>query len=330
VPRAVEPGACFQTIVHLHHLFSSVPAGTSKLSVRWELVAYRGEARRVLSTATNITLHIPAASAERLNALRTRLMDRLADKSLDALGRRALAKQLSHCQHAGLLPVAFALSERDDSSVDAAVAIATMAQSSPQARAAVVEKLRHENSPHALLVLEHLATRDGVRLAADETARLLESPDVWVRAVAWASGDKDVALRSTEGVLGRLRSLTSRADEAKFRRLLRQLDSPSFRAREQASAELLSLGENALPSIREVLEHPLSAEQRWRLGQVRTQLEKNRSEPPGLKAIRCLESMNSTRSRMALEALAANEYSSWIAKEAKAALKRTEAGSATR
>jgi hypothetical protein len=121
LPCQVKPGASFHTIVHLHHRFANVPAGTSKLSVRWELVLWRGDERTSLSTSTDITLEVPAASPERVQMFRTRLMDRLTDKSLDVLGRRSFVNQVRYCKHPELLAVLYTLLGRDDRdcSVDA-------------------------------------------------------------------------------------------------------------------------------------------------------------------------------------------------------------------
>jgi hypothetical protein len=168
-------------------------------------------------------VEVPAASPQRLQALRTRLMDRLADQSLDVLPRRSLAEQLGHCRHPELLPVAYALTGRDDSSVDAADAISTMAQSSPAVRASVIDYLCGASPKKAPLLFSRVLTHGTVQLRADETRHLLDAPNPWVRASAWATGDKEVAQRSSDSVLGGLRSLTPRSDSALFQGLLERL-----------------------------------------------------------------------------------------------------------
>ena len=57
-------------------------------------------------------------------------------------------------------------------------------------------------------------------------------------------------------------------------KLIRSLDSTTFRVRESAATRLLLLGEPALPHLQKALDKPLSLEQKLRVGRLKTEIDR--------------------------------------------------------
>ncbi len=89
------------------------------------------------------------------------------------------------------------------------------------------------------------------------------------------------------------RRLRPAAEDRRLTRLLADLDSASFRAREEAEAGLAALGEAAAPACRRVLEGKPALDVRRRLERVleRIAAEGRGPSPDGLRALRALEAL---------------------------------------
>jgi RNA polymerase sigma factor (sigma-70 family) len=111
-------------------------------------------------------------------------------------------------------------------------------------------------------------------------------------------------------------------------RLIRDLDSDQFTAREKATAELQQLGEAAGPAIRQALEGKPGLEQRRRLEALLRKLEGAVAEGEALRssrAVRVLEYAGTPEARRLLQALAGGAEGARLTREAKAALGRAVA-----
>jgi hypothetical protein len=111
----------------------------------------------------------------------------------------------------------------------------------------------------------------------------------------------------------------------RVRRLLADLDSDRFDAREAATAALDKLGEAAALLLRQALADRASAEARRRIEDLLTNWEK--AVPTGdtlraLRAVEALEHIGDAEARRLLEALAKGAAEARLTREAKAALDR--------
>jgi hypothetical protein len=108
-------------------------------------------------------------------------------------------------------------------------------------------------------------------------------------------------------------------------RSLRDLDDDDFEVRERASAELVRLGEAALPAARKALAGKPSAEARRRLEEVVAQLSGRAPSPDlraALRAVEVLEHAGTPEARQLLKELAAGLPEAALTREADAALGR--------
>jgi RNA polymerase sigma factor (sigma-70 family) len=128
-------------------------------------------------------------------------------------------------------------------------------------------------------------------------------------------------------------SKSASADAAKIARLLTDLDSEQFAARERASRELEGLGMASETAVRRVLRKGPSLEVRRRLEQILDKLEssaRTTEELRILRAVEVLERIGSSDARRFLEDLARGSPDDWLAQEARAALERLSRCSATK
>jgi hypothetical protein len=111
------------------------------------------------------------------------------------------------------------------------------------------------------------------------------------------------------------------ADPRRVARLIAELDSERFAARENATRELESLGESALPALRKVLADSPSAE-------VHRRVEQLLAKPAGadrlrdVRAVEALEHIGTSDAREVLQNLAKGSAEARLTREAKAALER--------
>jgi hypothetical protein len=110
----------------------------------------------------------------------------------------------------------------------------------------------------------------------------------------------------------------------RLRRLLADLDSPQFTARDAAVRELEKLGDRAEPALRRALEGKPSLEVRRRIESVLSSLRLVRQPEllRGLRAIRVLEQVGTPVARQVLQALADGTPEARLTQEAKASLQR--------
>jgi HEAT repeat protein len=104
--------------------------------------------------------------------------------------------------------------------------------------------------------------------------------------------------------------------------LIADLNSPSFKVRSQATAELKKLGEGVVPYLRRALEKPASLEVSRRLEELLRFHDRGRAGM--LRALQVLETLPGPEPRYLLEELAAGPADAALTREAKAALRRVQ------
>ncbi len=115
-------------------------------------------------------------------------------------------------------------------------------------------------------------------------------------------------------------------DPAKLARLLSDLDSKQFNIRQQATEDLLKLGELAMHPVNQALEGKPSLERRQRLERVRDQLVLAMTLTPeqrqALRSIEVLERIGTPEARAVLRSLAGGATGARVTRHAQAALRR--------
>jgi WD40 repeat protein len=120
------------------------------------------------------------------------------------------------------------------------------------------------------------------------------------------------------------------ADGQRIARLLVDLDSDTFETREKAAKELGSLGDLAVPALRQTIAGEPSAETRRRVERLLAdpKVQEGIITSPdylrSLRAVEILERIGTPGSRRALEALAKGAAAAPLTREAKAALERLD------
>jgi hypothetical protein len=183
-------------------------------------------------------------------------------------------------------------------------------------------------SDSTALVWDVPAVRGGARPAV---------PDAAAAARAWADlgGDarKGLAARGALArspasavplLRGRLRPAPV-PDAARLRRLLAELDSDQFAAREEARKQLEAVGEPAKGALQRALADKPSLEMRRRLRSLLRKLSGPVTRPDALRALRglaVLEDVGTAEARRVLEALAKGEPEARLTRGARASLER--------
>ncbi len=112
--------------------------------------------------------------------------------------------------------------------------------------------------------------------------------------------------------------------DAKVTRLLADLDSDSFQAREDATRELERLGPQAEPAVRRSLQNRPSPELRRRAEELLAKLEGPLTDPEALRQLRAVAALEHLGAADVLRELSAGAPEARLTREAKASLARLE------
>jgi RNA polymerase sigma factor (sigma-70 family) len=136
-----------------------------------------------------------------------------------------------------------------------------------------------------------------------------------------------VSPRETAAFLGERLKPVSAADPARITRLIGDLDSDQFAARDAAGRELEQLAERAEPALRKLLAGQPSPEARRRAEMLVRQLEGPilpRERLQQQRALTALERIGGPQARQVFATLAEGSADAWLTQQAKAALERLE------
>ncbi len=146
-----------------------------------------------------------------------------------------------------------------------------------------------------------------------------DAPGAHAAVVAFlASGGETVAFLKE-----RLRPAAA-VDADRLQRLIKELDSDQFEARQRATRELEQLNETAVPALRRALSTSPSPEARRRLEEILGQLEEPSSAAQlrSHRAIEVLERLGTPEAKLLLQALAHGVPGARLTEDAEAALER--------
>jgi hypothetical protein len=119
---------------------------------------------------------------------------------------------------------------------------------------------------------------------------------------------------------------TPAADEARMKALVAGLDAASFRAREEATAELGRLADVAAPALRAVVARPPSAEAGRRAEGLLARLSWDGRDPVAARAVEVLERAGTAAARALLETLALGNPAARQTRDAKESVDRLRRG----
>ncbi len=186
------------------------------------------------------------------------------------------------------------------------------------------------------------ASRDGTALLWDLTPLIARSklpgPPARTEAALWeglASDDGATAHRMIWELIADPDRATALLDkklqqrpEKTFQQLLKEVDSPAFKVREQATTALKRRGVVVLPALRQKLAgKDSSLELRRRLEGVVRSIESQAIDPETVRQVRAvevLEHLGQPTARAVLKRLAAGTPDTWLTVEALAALRRLQ------
>jgi WD40 repeat protein len=152
-------------------------------------------------------------------------------------------------------------------------------------------------------------------LASEDAAKAFE-------AIGQLSGS---AKQAVPMLKDKLRSVPVVTDPKQVARLIADLDSDSFAARQKATEELRRLGERVESGLREALKGSLSLEARKRVKELLEGVRALAVSPKQLRALRALEALEhigTPEARQVLESLAKGATEVRLTQEAKASLER--------
>ncbi len=157
----------------------------------------------------------------------------------------------------------------------------------------------------------------------DEQLRRLElAPDLWVRALTYATFGERCDPTWAKRLLAELEHSQDPLDSKLLDGLIVKLDAPGFRDRENAHRELMSYGVRVREGLKKALAAKPSAEVERRVGELLKYVDKIPIDPRDAEAMEWLTWRNgnhplTTHSREILKALSQAERSSWVAGKAK-------------
>jgi len=162
------------------------------------------------------------------------------------------------------------------------------------------------------------------RTASDKESawKDLASPDAAkaYRAIVSLAADPECV-----GILRELVKPVSKVPAEKIRKLVKDLDSDEFTARETATSALAMLGDTIDAELRSSLRGELSPEQKQRIDEVLARRKLIESDPERLRLLRCvevLERLGSSEARSLLGELAKGAAGARLTQEAQSAIRR--------
>ena len=134
--------------------------------------------------------------------------------------------------------------------------------------------------------------------------KLSKSECLWVRALSHAASIGSARGVKNHSVRQSVRKLISQDAPEEVRALITQLDSPSYRLREDAGAALLRSGDAGEIAIAHDLSRQCSAETRQRLGCILNRMRDEDLRSDALTAVNCLAQFPTEEAKELLEEIA--------------------------
>jgi hypothetical protein len=351
----LSPGDKWSEVHYLHQQFCGVAKGKVTLEVSWRVREPGEKGKEIARPVTKLEVDIPAATEERLRALRRRLADKLDQATRTEEERRTNIREvvdyLRDTKHAGLAPVVWRLIEAtpDACPMTDFLQLVYAAEDKGVVNRRLVKLACDPNYPGLGSIFWYWrwepappkpetdddkllkkffcdqgreeGRKEKVRLSAEEIEPLLKSENVWIRTLTGVTFPDQRGKEWTERLLRDLRESQQPLPDKLFARLLADLDDDDFAVRQKATEELQRHGERVQAQVARALQGQPSPEAKGRLKHVLDAIAKG--PPPIVRTtLSQLGQAKNDQARVILRVLAEGQTDSWASKEAKAALQR--------
>ena len=240
----------------VHHGYEAVPSGPVMLDVEWPLYAASTDGKSpgplIASLHACLKLDIPAATPERLAALRKRLQSQLRQPGLSDKDHLALTKEVVYTRHEACTPVAWQMIEAPrplDWTTDLIHFLSQFPEERHDLDARLAKLGTDPDGPGPMDAFNYWKKcKTGVPPKAWPT--LEKAENVWTRALLYVNFPKQCGKQWKDALLEDLGGLSKAVPSTQFDRLLADLDSDDFDVREKASAQLIRLGERVEVQLR--------------------------------------------------------------------------------
>ncbi len=335
VGRSIRPGYGHNTFVpgdqlsatlFLHHDYSVIPAGRVKVKIDWPIYDVQERGWRLIAhPSTVLDLDVPAASAERLAAIRDRMAKTLSRADVSPPEVTHVAMEVWRTKHRAFLPVVLQVLESKASDLAPWTLLAQIRETCPSVEKADAELLKYLSESGASAGTAVFWYWQGYRkptLAAQELKGLMSLKGQWMRVLTYAVFGKDCDAAWRESLITELRELAKPQPGERVARLLRDLDSDRFAVREEATTALAEMGVFVEPALHRRLQESLSPEARRRIERIIARIEASEREPDCRIGMTTLTQAETAEAERLLKLFAAGDPSTWLSKQAKAALER--------
>ncbi len=319
VVRTIAKGDRWTQTVFLHHQYANIASGKATLKVRWTLIAADGKPL-IAPAAATLNIDIPAATKERVRDLCKRLEAKLdGDRGEEVV--REVIDYIRYTKHAGLAPVAWRLIE-SPAGVYSIDDFLKMVYDATEKKGAVnrrLVKLARDPDYPQMGELFWYWRRQRVDVSAEEMAPLLQSKNLWTKALTYASFGDRCGKEWTEQFLHDFREAHAPIPVALFKRLVAGLDDNDYAAREKAMRELRQYGARGKVQYLEAIERAPAPEAKRRMELLLGDIPQD-VPPIARTTFWLVRNAEDVPGRTLLHMLAEGQTDSWATREAKARL----------
>lgn len=191
--RSLAPGEQWSEIHYIHHNWKNVPSGKAALEVVWPVFEPGREGKEVARPTAKLDINIPVATQARVHALCQRLEERLGNGNSTENERQVVIHEVidyvQYTTHAELAPIVWRLIESfpNQSPVHDFIPMVYAAGNDKGIVNRRLIKLACDLNYPDLDDIFWYWRRERVTLSTDEMTPLLQSENVWTRAMTGAT-----------------------------------------------------------------------------------------------------------------------------------------------
>ena len=298
--KELAPGDQCSELLRIHESYSKIPAGRSTVRVTWPVYAPPErkvavgdvpDLKMLAEPSAVLDVDVPAATPERLDALRRHIDRELRRPDLESNDKIACASIVLDTRHHALAPVAWQLIETQQWP-GATSYLIRFAAECPEvypdldARLAI---LAADPAWDGTFSTFTYWDRWNINLPPTAWKSLTEADSVWTRALTYVVFPKRCGGEWKAALLQDLRDQSKPLPSIQLDRLLTDLDDEDFDVREKTSALLVRFGERVEGQLSKSLDRPLSAEVRQRVTAALERIRKAKQPPDCVQALEYFE-----------------------------------------
>lgn len=323
--RNLKPGDSLSETICVHHSYTAIKSGKAVVDLSWSVYVLKGTEKIPLATpSTRLTVDIPVATKERLDALAFKLMNKLNDSNCTKEDLITLADLIEWSGHQEFIPVALRLlvHHKGNFLESSLLHFVSSCGLSPEEVHVILARFASTHSTTAALAILGNWFSEYPEIASSTFQLLLDSDNPWVRILTYVTFPDRCPARWRESLLKDIAGLQRAGAGMTIQQLIRDLDNDGFTVREKATAELGRLGEFAEPDLRRALRGPISPEARLRVERLLEQVERGLKQSDWLRALATLENWNTLECQEVLGALSKGDADRSLTRLAKEAMGR--------